>query len=218
MANPGLASLTYGVVDRPAKSGTGRHVGVASSYLASLQEGDKVQAAIRCATAGFRLPAEPRKTPIICIGAGTGLAPFRAFIQERAILRQSGQTLAPAVLFYGCRDPAADDLYRDEFDAWEVAGVVTVFRAYSRHPALTGGCRYVQERLWSERALVGDLWGTDARIYVCGASHIADEVKETLVRILQSDNEKRSNPMSFEKCLDWFEKHQAERFVRDVFD
>ena len=117
MANPGLASLTYGVVDRPAKSGTGRHVGVASSYLASLQEGDKVQVAIRSATKGFQLPAEPHKTPIVCVGAGTGLAPFRAFVQERAIMRARGQALAPAVLFYGCRDPAVDDLYRDEFDA-----------------------------------------------------------------------------------------------------
>ena len=95
---------------------------------------------------------------------------------------------------------------------------MSVFRAYSRQPALTGGCRYVQERLWGERALISNLWSTDARIYVCGASRVADGVKETLVRILQSDNEAHSTPMSFGECLDWFEKHQAERFVRDVFD
>lgn len=191
---------------------------MASSYLASLQEGDKVQVAIRNATKGFQLPLEAHKTPIICIGAGTGLAPFRAFVQERAILRESGQTLAPAALFYGCRDPACDDLYRDEFDAWEAAGVVTVFRAYSRMQELSEGCRYVQERMWLERTLVGNLWNTDGRIYVCGANRIVEGVKEAFVRILQSENEKRGNPMSFEESLEWFEKHQTERFVRDVFD
>lgn len=210
--------MTYGVIDRPANSGTGRHVGVASSYLASLQQGDKVQVAIRSATKGFQLPLEAHKTPIICIGAGTGLAPFRAFVQERAILRESGQTLAPAALFYGCRDPVCDDLYRDEFDAWEAAGVVTVFRAYSRKQELSEGCRYVQERMWLERTLVGNLWNTDGRIYVCGANRIVEGVKEAFVRILQSENEKRGNPMSFEESLEWFEKHQTERFVRDVFD
>ncbi|KAK7718990.1 hypothetical protein SLS63_010313 [Diaporthe eres] len=215
---PGLATLTYGVIDRPATSGAGRHVGVASSYLAGLQPGDKVQVAIRSATRGFRLPLEAHKTPIICIGAGTGLAPFRAFVQERAILRESGQALAPAALFYGCRDPACDDLYRDEFDAWEAAGVVSVFRAYSRRHELSGGCRYVQERMWLERTLVGNLWNTDGRIYVCGANRIVEGVKEAFVRILQSENEKRGNTMSFEESLEWFEKHQAERFVRDVFD
>lgn len=191
---------------------------MASSYLAGLQQGDKVQVAIRSATRGFRLPLEAHKTPMICIGAGTGLAPFRAFVQERAVLRESGQLLAPAALFYGCRDPACDDLYRDEFDAWEAEGVVTVFRAYSRRHELSGGCRYVQERMWLERTLVGNLWNTDGRIYVCGANRIVEGVKEAFVRILQSENEKRGNTMSFEESLEWFEKHQAERFVRDVFD
>lgn len=191
---------------------------MASSYLASLQQGDKVQVAVRSATRGFRLPLEAHKTPIICIGAGTGLAPFRAFVQERSLLRESGQPLAPAALFYGCRDPDRDDLYREEFDAWEAAGVVSVFRAYSRREELSWGCRYVQERMWRERALVGDLWNTEGRIYVCGASRIVEGVKEAFVRILQSENEKRGKSMSFEESLEWFEKHQSERFVRDVFD
>jgi cytochrome P450 / NADPH-cytochrome P450 reductase len=223
LANPGLATLTYSVIDRPATSGIGRHVGVASSYLASLQPGDKVQVAIRPATKGFHLPLEAQKTPIICIAAGTGLAPFRAFCQERAILKESGgsqaQDLAPAALFYGCRDPACDDLYREEFDAWEAAGVVTVFRAYSRKADLSEGCQYVQDRLWRERGLVGDLWNTEgSRVYVCGAGRIVEGVKEAFVKILQAENEKRGRAMTFEENLEWFEKHQSERFVRDVFD
>lgn len=191
---------------------------MASSYLASLQQGDKVQVAIRSATKGFRLPLEAHKTPIICIGAGTGLGPFRAFVQERAMLKESGQALAPAALFYGCRDLACDDLYRDEFDTWEAAGFVTVFRAYSRKQELSEGCRYVQECMWLERTLVGNPWNTDGRIYVCGANRTVEGVKEAFVRILQSENEKRGNPMSFEESLEWFEKHQSERFVRDVVD
>ncbi|KXJ86960.1 cytochrome P450 [Microdochium bolleyi] len=226
LASPGLASLTYNVIDRPATSGSGRHIGVASSYLAALQEGDKVQVSVRSAAKGFHLPLEPHRTPIICVAAGTGLAPFRAFVQERALMRESSgggdagaRELAPAVLFYGCRDPSVDDLYRDEFDAWEAAGVVKVFRAYSRRPNEAEGCRYVQERLWRERALVGELWNADGRVYVCGASRIVEGVKDAMVRILQSEHEKRGeSPMSFEQGLELFEKHQSERFVRDVFD
>ncbi|KAJ3457900.1 hypothetical protein MRS44_012009 [Fusarium solani] len=89
LAKAGRATLTYGVLDEPAFSGVGRHVGVASSYLSSLRPGDKVQVGVRSAAAGFHLPLEVNKTPIICIAAGTGLAPFRAFIQERAILHSN---------------------------------------------------------------------------------------------------------------------------------
>ncbi|KAJ1330819.1 NADPH-cytochrome P450 reductase [Microdochium nivale] len=238
LASSGSASLTYNVIDRPAASEIPgqRHIGVASSYLASLQEGDMMQVAVRSAAKGFHLPLEPHKTPIICVGAGTGLAPFRAFVQERAIMLEqqrenySGDMeLAPAVLFYGCRDRHVDDLYRDELDAWEAAGAVKVFRAYSRSSNISddseaGGCRYVQDRLWRERTLVRDLWSRQgARIFVCGASRIVEGVKDAMVRIiLESENEKRGRdgeaPMSYEDGLDVFEQHQAERFVRDVFD
>ncbi|KAI1866757.1 uncharacterized protein JN550_007304 [Neoarthrinium moseri] len=218
LAQPGRVTLTYGVLDVPAYSGVGRHVGVASSYLSTLQAGDKIQVAMRNAAGGFHLPLEVDKTSIICIAAGTGLAPFRAFIQERAILQSSGQKLAPALLFNGCRDPEDDDLYRDEFDAWEDAGVVTVFRAFSRRTDASAGCKYVQDRLWLEREEVVKLWNKEARIYVCGSTKLAESVKEVLVRIIQEENEKSGQPVTEEEAAEWFEKHRNERFATDVFD
>ncbi|PVH97815.1 bifunctional P-450:NADPH-P450 reductase [Periconia macrospinosa] len=225
LANEGKLTLTYSVLDAPAHSGVGRHVGVASSYLSSLLPGDKIQVSVRPAAGGFRLPPEPAKTPIICIAAGTGLAPFRAFVQERAMIaaqqqqQQGGAKLAPALLFYGCRDPADDDLYRDEFDAWERAGIVTVYRAYSRRLDAAEGCRYVQDRLWRERESVVALWSEGgARIYLCGSSKIAKEAKEVLIRIAQGESERRGEKMTDEEAVEWFESQRNERFATDVFD
>lgn len=141
-------------------------------------------------------------------------------MQERAIIAARNQEeLAPALLFYGCRDPADDDLYRDEFDAWEQLGAVTVYRAHSRQSDAAEGCRYVQDRLWRERDAVGALWsGGDARIYICGSSKIANAAKEALVCIMQSESTKRGQTMSNEEALEWFDTHRNERFATDVFD
>ncbi|RYP42696.1 hypothetical protein DL767_000065 [Monosporascus sp. MG133] len=218
LAKVGRSTLTYAVLDEPSFSGVGRHVGVASSYLSGLRAGDKVQVAIRTAAGGFHLPLEANKTPLICIAAGTGLAPFRAFIQERAVLHGNGQPLAPAVLFYGCRNPEADDLYRDEFDEWEKAGVVTVFRAYSRKPDASNGCKYVQDRLWRERETVGELWSKDARIYVCGSNKVAESAQEILVQIVKEESGRKGQHMTNQEAVEWFEKHRNERFVTDVFN
>ncbi|KAL6360866.1 hypothetical protein LRP88_06574 [Fusarium phalaenopsidis] len=218
LAKAGKTTLTYGVLHEPAFSGVGHHVGVASSYLSSLRPGDKVQVGVRSAAAGFHLPLEANKTPIICIAAGTGLAPFRAFIQERAILHSNSQPLAPAVVFYGCRNPDIDDLYRGEMDEWEKVGVVTVYRAYSRRVDASHGCKYVQDRLWRERETVGELWSKDARIYVCGSNKIAESAKETLVQIVQEESGKMGHSMTNEEAAEWFEKQRKERFATDVFD
>lgn len=218
LASVGTATLTYGVLDKPALSGVGRHISVASSYLSSLRPGDKVQIGIRKAAGGFHLPLEGSKTPLICIAAGTGLAPFRAFIQERAIRSGNGQPLAPAILFYGCRSPDMDDLYHDEFHEWEKSGVVTVFRAYSRKPEASHGCKYVQERLWRERDIVGELWNRDARIYVCGSNKIAEGAKDALTKIMQYESEKKGVTMTDHEAVEWFEKQRNERFATDVFD
>ncbi|KAK8119359.1 Bifunctional P-450:NADPH-P450 reductase [Apiospora kogelbergensis] len=180
----------------------------------------------RCATPreGSASPLEPTKTPIVCIAAGTGVAPFRAFLQERWLLSTAGggqkKNLAPALLFYGCRDPAVDDLYRDELDEWERAGVVAVYRAHSRRTEASHGCRYVQDRLWRERQAVGELvWRRDARIYICGATKMAQAAKEVLVRILQDESERMMGQrMTEQEAVEWFDKNRNERFATDVFD
>lgn len=82
-ATSGELSITVGVVTAPAWSGRGEYRGVASNYLAGLQKGDSAVCFIRSPQSGFALPENP-KTPLIMVGAGTGIAPFRGFIQARA--------------------------------------------------------------------------------------------------------------------------------------
>merc|ERR1712055_451312 len=82
----------------------------------------------------FRLPNRAQ-TPVIMIGPGTGLAPFRGFIQERAWQKENGKTVGPTVLFFGCRNKDQDYIYREELEAWEQDGLLTLHTAFSRDQA-----------------------------------------------------------------------------------
>ncbi|KAG8410656.1 hypothetical protein J3459_017000 [Metarhizium acridum] len=199
-------------------SGTGRFIGVASSYLSSLEPGENVQISVRPAQSGFHLPENQEETPIVCIGAGTGLAPFRAFVQERATLHGSGRNLAPAIIFYGCRNPSSDDLYRDEFDAWEKSGVVKIFRAYSGDKEESCGCPYAQDRIWHEPGSITEMWEEGARFYVCGSGKMAEGVKGVLVKIVMEEYEKAGEPLTEEEAAGHFKRIRKERYCMDVFD
>ena len=135
------------VVSAPAHSGTGTHfLGVASNFLAELAPGDRVQVAVRPSAAAFALPADPR-VPLVLFCAGAGLAPMRAFVQERAAQIRSGRTdVGRVLLFYGCRHPKQDYMYADaELGEWRAIGAVDVRPAFSRARELSEGCKYVQE-------------------------------------------------------------------------
>src|SRR5262249_32003400 len=105
--NAERCSITAAVVEGHARSGRGFYKGVCSNYLAGRRAGDTVHATVRETKAGFRLPDDPA-APIIMIGPGTGLAPFRGFLQERAGRKAAGAVLGPAMLFFGCRHPEQD--------------------------------------------------------------------------------------------------------------
>src|SRR5262249_43277963 len=124
-------SVTVGVVEGAAASGRGVYKGVCSNYLANRRAGDTINATVRETKAGFRLPDDPA-VPIIMIGPGTGLAPFRGFLQERAARKAIGATLGPAMLFFGCRHPDQDYLYADELKALAADGITELFTAFSR--------------------------------------------------------------------------------------
>lgn len=104
----------------------------------------------------FHLPDTPEKTPLILVAAGSGIAPFRGFIQHRAAMIRSGRKLAPAVLYHGCREPGKDDVYSAEFTEWEKAGAVIIKRAFSRKPEESGGSKYVQDIVWQIDSVFSD--------------------------------------------------------------
>ena len=122
-AKPAAARSTVAVLDAPAWSGTGRYRGTCSNYLAQLAPGTHVFGRVVSPNTPFLLPDDPA-TPIIMIGAGTGIAPFRGFLQERGPAPRAGTRLGPAQLFFGCDHPDVDFLYRDELAAWERLGAV----------------------------------------------------------------------------------------------
>lgn len=174
------ASITVSVVRESAWSGKGRYYGVASNYLANAETGTEVLMFIRSAESGFALPEDPA-TPIIMIGPGTGVAPFRGFIQARRALREAGEELGAAHLYFGCRNPEHDYLYREEFEQAEREGLVTLHTAFSRVDGVEK-C-YVQHLMKQDGALLLSLLEAGAKLYICGdGSRMAPEVEQTLIR------------------------------------
>ncbi|KAE8374449.1 fatty acid hydroxylase [Aspergillus bertholletiae] len=206
-------TLTYSVIDAPAKGSHHghRYFGVASTYLERLNVGDRLHISLRPSRAGFHLPVDD-STPIIMACAGTGLAPFHAFIQERAIKKAGGIPVGSALLFYGCGGPNEDDLYRDEFDKWQAQGVVDVRRAYSHSPQESKNCKHVQDRIWADRDEAAILFRRGARIYICGAGAVGLGIEKAMARIraeaLGEDEE---------TCLKWVQDMKGERYWADVF-
>jgi cytochrome P450 / NADPH-cytochrome P450 reductase len=210
--NPQNATLTVAVVDAPALSGQGRYQGVASSYLARLVPGDRVSIAVRPSNARFHPPADP-KTPIIMIGAGSGVAPFRGFLQDRAAQKTAGQEVGPALLFFGTTDPDVDYLYHNEFAEWQRQGVVEVLPAFSAKP--DGEIKYVQHRVWDERKRIEQLFREGAIVFVCGdGKHMAPAVRDALVKTF-----KEATGYSDAEVQNWADEleHERGRYVSDVF-
>lgn len=182
--SPGVAALTVGTVSGPAWSGVGTYRGTASHYLMQLPAGAEIAAAVRTPNPPFAPEADASK-PMVLIGAGTGIAPFRGFLEERAAQHAAGEAVATSLLCFGCRHPEHDFLYRDTLLAWEDAGVVRIFPAYScvnDHPH-----RFVQHALWAAREAVWAAFEAGATLYVCGDGRaMAPAVRDTLIRMHQT--------------------------------
>jgi cytochrome P450/NADPH-cytochrome P450 reductase len=173
-------SVTVGVVEAPASSGRGVYKGICSNYLAGRRAGDTIHATVRETKAGFRLPDDP-KVPIIMIGPGTGLAPFRGFLQERAALKAKGAALGPAMLFFGCRHPEQDFLYADELKSFAADGITELHTAFSRGD---GPKTYVQHLVAAQKDKVWSLIEQGAITYVCGdGGKMEPDVKAALMSI-----------------------------------
>jgi sulfite reductase (NADPH) flavoprotein alpha-component len=179
LATPGQLHLTVDSVRYDIENR--RRLGVASTFLADrLPEGAEVQVYIQKAH-GFELPSDP-KSPIIMVGPGTGVAPFRAFTWHRHALAQAGTPIGPSWLFFGHQREATDFFYRDELTELQEAGTLThLTTAWSRD----GEAKvYVQDRM---REHGKELWSwlrTGAHFYVCGdAKRMAKDVERALVDI-----------------------------------
>jgi sulfite reductase (NADPH) flavoprotein alpha-component len=174
-ATPGRLSLTVDIV-RYMVGKRKRH-GLASSFLADrIQPGDELKVYVQKAH-GFALPENP-ETPIIMVGPGTGIAPFRAFLHDRKATRAPGKNW----LFFGHQRSASDFFYADELNGMKTEGFLTrLSLAWSRD---AGEKFYVQDRM---REVGRDVWtwlAEGAHVYVCGdAKRMAKDVERALVDI-----------------------------------
>lgn len=177
LANPGRVSLTVDAV-RYAINRRGRF-GVASTFLGErLPEGARVPVYVQKAH-GFGVPADPA-APLIMIGPGTGIAPFRAFLQERALTGASGKNW----LFFGHQRRDSDFFYESELNALKSAGVLTrLSLAWSRDGTEKF---YVQDRMRELGAELFSWLEQGARVAVCGdAKRMAKDVERALVEIVE---------------------------------
>lgn len=193
---PSEVAITFAVINNsPSEGGQEEkerkiHLGVASNYLASLQIGEHVQLNVRKSHTSFR-PPDNLQTPIIMACAGSGLAPFRGFIMDRAERLQQHereQDPAKAILYMGCRTPGKDDICAAELAGWSNAGAVDVRWAFSLpspSPSPSPGTsRYIQDRIGADgKELMGLLQNCGARIYVCGSSAVASGVRDAFKEV-----------------------------------
>ena len=181
--------------------------GVASRYLmAALKPGDSVPVYVQ-RNDNFRLPADPA-TPIIMVGAGTGIAPYRAFLQHREALGIEGRSW----LFFGERNFRSDFLYQAEWLEWHRSKALTRMDvAFSRDRQEKV---YVQHRLREQAVQVYRWLGDGAHLYVCGdAEHMARDVHAALLAVIADQRER--GPEDAEGYLR--ELQAAGRYQKDVY-
>lgn len=204
-ANPGQVHLTIGAV-RYTSNGRERK-GVCSVQVAErLHEGDTIPVFVQ-SNKHFHLPETPDKD-IIMVGPGTGIAPFRSFIQECAETKATGRTW----LFFGDQHESCDFLYKDELTKYTQDGVLTALTtAWSRDTAKKV---YVQHKILENSKELFAWLQKGAYFYICGdKKHMAQDVHNALIKAIETAGE--MTPEAAEAYLN--EMQEQGRYQRDVY-
>ena len=180
--------------------------GVCSNLTAGLEPGDKIPVYIH-ENKNFRLPENP-EAPIIMVGPGTGVAPFRSFMQEREEIGATGKSW----MFFGDQHFVTDFLYQTEWQKWLKNGVLTNMDvAFSRD---SDEKVYVQHRMLQHSKELYQWLQEGAYFYVCGdKDRMAKDVQNTLIEIIEKEG--NLNREQAEEYLS--ELRQQKRYLRDVY-
>ena len=179
-ANPGSVHLLVVVVEWKDRKGRQRF-GQCSKYLADVKFGDEV--AVDIMPSILRLPKDHSR-PIIMSGLGTGLAPFRAFIQERAFLKSQGENIGPMTLYFGARYRAQEFLYGKELEEYERRGILKLRLAFSRDQKHKV---YIQDLIKQDRDIIAQrMLAEGGHFYLCGPTWPVPDVTDALLSGFES--------------------------------
>lgn len=195
-----VASVRYDSYDR-------QHKGVCSTFLADLVDDNTETRCFFTPNKVFRVP-DDNSLPMIMVGPGTGIAPFRAFLQERLYRKASGKNW----LFFGDRNAATDFIYREELETLQENGVLTrLDLAFSRDQDAK---IYVQDKMREHGAELFAWLEQGGYFFVCGdAYHMAKDVDKALLDVIAEQGK-----LSQQQAVDYvnqLKKHK--RYVRDVY-
>ncbi len=197
--------LTVGMVEFENDKGEARHGGT-TGFLKRLEEGGEIKVFVEH-NDNFRLPADTN-TPVIMVGPGTGVAPFRAFMQQRDAIDAEGKNW----MFFGDQTFTEDFLYQTEWRSYLKSGLLTRLDvAFSRDQAEK---IYVQDKLRENAAEVYSWLEQGGHFYICGdANRMAKDVNEALIEIV-AEQGKKSREAAEEYVS---ELRRAKRYQRDVY-
>lgn len=205
LQHPEAVHLTVAVVRY--RTNERDRIGVASTYLADRVALDADTLPVYIASSTFGLPEDPARD-LIMVGPGTGIAPFRAFLQERA--GQSG--VGRHWLFFGDQHRESDYLYGDELEAWHASGALDrLDLAFSRDQAHKV---YVQDRMREQATALWSWLERGAIFYVCGdATRMARDVEQALLDIIAGEG-----GLDEREAKDYLRQMRKEkRYQRDVY-
>jgi len=178
--HPDSVHLLVVVEDWKTPSGKYR-VGQCSGYLAKLTnpETEDIYLTVSVAPSLMKLPPK-NSQPVVMAGLGTGMAPFRAFIQERQYLQSKGEKVGPMALYFGSRFRGQEYLYGEELEAYHSTGLLSYLRlAFSRdQPEKV----YIQHKLGSDKTEICEmLLAANGHFYLCGPTWPAGDVYDAIV-------------------------------------
>ena len=147
------------------------------------------------------------------VAAGTGIAPMRAFLQERAAIAKAQGTdkLGSAVLYFGCRHEEKDFIYRDELAQWEQLGIVKVRTAFSKMDD-RAHC-YVPDLILEDKEAVASMFREGGKIFLCGSAARLGKSTADVCKKIWSERTGKSE----EEAETWLQSVKTDRYVSDVY-
>lgn len=187
-----------------------KRTGVCTTYLADRVKEGEIVRCFYSKNMDFRLPTKG-ETPIIMVGPGTGLAPFRAFVQERIAQQCRGAMR----LYFGCRYRSRDYMYSDELEGWATAKHIQLRVAFSREQEKKV---YVQHLIEEDGEEIASLLSQGAHFYICGdGNSMSNDVTSALERVLIK-HMKQTGVKTQQQAKEFVQKMEEEgRFQKDVW-